>query len=313
MTLATQVTCVFPGQGAQHVGMGESLVRDYDEAKHVFAEADDALGESISSVCFQGPADTLQLTMWAQPALLVASVAAYRVVERHTDALPVALAGHSLGEWSALVAAGAIPLSDAVRAVRARGRFMQESVPVGVGGMAAVMGLSADVVSELCGGVADGDILAPANLNGSTQTVVAGHVQAIDRLIDAARESGGKAKRLPVSAPFHCSLMQPAADRLAEVIASLPVERPTVPVVSTVRPEVLTEPARIRELLHEQVVAPVRWTEATVLLLACCRTAVLECGPGKTLLGLLKRIDAGVPGLPAGDAGDIAALTGALA
>src|SRR5262245_40645697 len=233
LTLPPPVICLFPGQGAQRVGMGRDLAREFPTARTTFEEVDAHLGMALSTLCFEGPAETLELTENAQPALPACSVAAYRVARETSDFSPAVMAGHSLGEWSALVAAGALALGDAARGVRERGRLMQAAVPVGVGGMAAVMGLQAADVDALCAAAANGDVLAAANLNGAGQVVVAGHKAAVERLVALAKERRAKAQLLAVSAPFHCSLMAPAAAGVERFVSGVALTTPTVPVVSS--------------------------------------------------------------------------------
>jgi [acyl-carrier-protein] S-malonyltransferase len=307
------VICVFPGQGAQSVGMGRELAASCAAACETFAAVDEALGMSLGRLCFEGPEETLRLTENAQPAILATSVAAYRALEARSGLRPLAVAGHSLGEWSALVAAGALDLGEAARAVRERGRLMQEAVPVGRGAMAAVMGLDEEAVAALCRQARGAETLAPANLNGPGQTVVAGHAAAVDRLLVLAKDTGGRAQRLAVSAPFHCALMQPAADGLAPVIDALDVRRPTIPVVSTVEPRAVEDPEEVRRLLKAQVTAPVRWGEATAVLRGLGATVVLECGPGRVLSGLLRRADRTLTIVAVGDGAGLARAAEALA
>lgn len=293
--------------------MGRDLARADAAARETFAAADEALGTSLSRLCFEGPEEALRLTENAQPAILATSVAAYRALVARTGLRPRAVAGHSLGEWSALVAAGALDLGATLRAVRERGRLMQAAVPVGAGAMAAVMGLDEAVVAGLCREAADGETLAPANLNGSGQVVVAGHAGAVERLLARVRDAGGKAQRLAVSAPFHCPLMQPAADGLAPVVDALAIRRPSPPLVSTVEPREVDDPETIRVLLKRQVTAPVRWAEATAALRALEPRLVVECGPGRALSGLLRRADRGLSILALGDAEGLAGAVEALA
>jgi len=311
--VAASAVGLFPGQGSQRVGMGADLARDFPVARRTFEEADEALGLALSRLCFEGPEDALRLTEHAQPAILAASVAAFRVLRETAGFAPVAVAGHSLGEWSALVAADAVGFADAVRAVRERGRLMQEAVPVGAGAMAAVLGLDADVVAALCREAAGGEVVAPANENGGGQVVVAGHAAAVDRLVALASARGGRAQRLAVSAPFHCALMAPAAAGLETFLAGIAFVSPRIPVVTSVEARVVSSAAELPSLLVRQVTAPVRW-EATVRALARLGPAVaLEVGPGRVLTGLLRRIEPGIRGLPAGDGAGIAAAREALA
>jgi len=270
--------------------MGRELAAVFPVARRVFEEADERLGLSLSNLCFEGPADILELTENAQPAILAASVAAYRVLAEETGLRPAAVAGHSLGEWSALVAAGVLALGDAVAGVRERGRLMQAAVPVGEGAMAALIGVTAEVASALCAEVANGDVLAPANLNGGGQVVVSGHGQAVDRLVAAAGGRRIRTRRLAVSAPFHCALMAPAAEGLARHLDGVTFHEPTLLVVTSVEARAVRGAADVRELLVRQVTAPVRWEDTVQALAALAPTVALETGPGRVLAGLMRRI-----------------------
>lgn len=285
----SKVAFIFPGQGSQAVGMGKELYERFPEARTVFQAVDEALGEKLSERCFTGPEEALKLTANTQPAILAVSVAAHAVFSQRGPA-PVMVAGHSLGEYSALVAAGALPLADAARAVRARGLFMQEAVPEGTGAMAAVLGLEEAQVREACEKAAQGQVVSPANYNAPGQIVIAGHTAAVERAIAFCKEAGGKAKALPVSAPFHCALMDPVKPRLAEVLGRVKVVAPSVPVVTNVEARPNPDPARVVPLLLEQVSAPVRWVECVQALQAAGITRVVELGPGKVLTGLVRRI-----------------------
>jgi [acyl-carrier-protein] S-malonyltransferase len=298
---------LFPGQGSQKVGMGRALRDAHHAAKAVFDEADAALGFSISKLAFDGPEPELTLTANAQPAILATSVAALRVLEAETGLAPTVVAGHSLGEYSALVAAGALALRDAVRLVHLRGRFMQEAVPAGVGAMAAIVGLDAAAVTEACVESAKGEVVSPANLNGGGQIVIAGHKNAVERTCVAAKARGAKlTKMLAVSAPFHCGLMQPAADRLASELANVSFETPKVPVVTNVEAAPNLNAARIPELLRRQVTGSVRWEESVRLIAGQGVTAAVEVGAGTVLAGLVKRI---APTITVHGAGEPAAIS----
>ena len=276
--------------------MGNALAQQYAVAAQVFAEADEALGFALSTLCFAGPEEALRLTANAQPAILATGIAALRVLEQETAVRPAYVAGHSLGEYTALVAAGALTLVDAVRVVRERGRLMQEAVPVGVGTMAALFGLSAEEVAQVCAEAAQGEVVSPANLNGGGQVVVAGHTGAVRRAVSVAKARGAKrAVELPVSAPFHCALMAPVAEGLARVLASVPVSLLNVGVITNVTAEVNQDPRQVKDLLIQQVTAPVRWEESMQRLRALGCEMAIEVGPGRVLAGLLKRI---VPELP---------------
>jgi [acyl-carrier-protein] S-malonyltransferase len=303
---------VFPGQGSQKVGMGRALHEQYPEARAVFDEADEALGYSLSKLCFEGPDAELTLTANAQPAILATSVAALRALEARSPVRPVAVAGHSLGEYSALVAAGALSLTDAVRLVHMRGKFMQDAVPAGQGAMAAIIGLASDVVAEVCREAAGAEVVSAANLNGGGQVVIAGHKDAVDRAAAAAKARGAKlVKLLAVSAPFHCALMQPAADRLASELARVEVKTPAVPVVSNVEAKPNQDAGRVKDLLARQVTAPVRWEESVQCLAGLGVNAVVEVGAGNVLGGLVRRIAPDIAVHAAGDPSSIEALTNA--
>jgi [acyl-carrier-protein] S-malonyltransferase len=285
--------------------MGRDLADAFPVARRVFEEADDRLGMALSRLCFEGPEDALVLTEHAQPAILVASVAAYRVLEETAGLRPLAVAGHSLGEWSALVVAGALALGDAVVAVRERGRLMQEAVPAGEGAMAAVMGVGLAEVERLCDEARDGDVLAPANLNGAAQVAVAGHARAVERLLRLAAERRVRAQRLAVSAPFHCALMAPAAAGLARHLAGVRFATPRVPVWTSVEARPVAGAAELPVLLVRQLTRPVRWEETVVGMAALGATVALETGPGRVLGGLFRRT---VPDIPVVAAGDLAGV-----
>ena len=282
---------VFPGQGSQYVGMGKDFFDRSPAAREVFAEANEALGYDIAKLCFQGPEEDLKLTANTQPAILAASIAALRVMQAETEIIPVAAAGHSLGEYGALVAAGALRFADAVRLVHLRGKFMQEAVPVGVGAMAAVMGMSGAEVESLCREAAGGEVLSPANFNSPGQIVIAGHAAAVQRALESLSKQGGrKAVLLPVSAPFHSPLMKPAGERLRVELEKVEARDPHFPVLSNAEADFYPGKEKIRELLVKQVDHPVRWEECMQKLLAEGPDLVLEVGPGKVLSGLMRRI-----------------------
>lgn len=282
---------IFPGQGAQFPGMGKDLFDNFSVAKQVFEEANETLGFDLSGLCFNGPEDELKLTRNTQPAILTMSVAALRVVESETGLRPALAAGHSLGEYSALVCSGAIDFAGAVQTVRLRGTFMQEAVPVGVGAMAAILSAEADALAEICVEAAQGEVVAPANYNSPGQIVIAGHASAVNRAIEIAKEKGyRKAMLLPVSAPFHCALMQPAADRLKAVLAGLAYRKMLVPVVTNVEARANDDCTRVQELLVTQVCAPVLWEQSVNAMIQSGVTRFIEIGPGKVLSGLVKRI-----------------------
>lgn len=284
---------VFPGQGAQKVGMGRQLADEFAVARYTFEEADDALGFSISRSCFEGPEDELKRTAVSQPAILTASVAALRVVERETDLRPELVAGHSLGEYSALVCAGSLAFSDAVRLVHKRGLFMQEAVPEGAGAMAALIGLDGAAVRAICDEAARDQVVSPANINGGAQIVIAGHTQAVQRAMVLAKQQRAKAIPLRVSAPFHCALMEPAARRLARELSRVVFGPLEVPVVTNVEARENSDATRVAALLEAQVTAPVLWEASVQRMVALGVTEVLELGPGNVLSGLIGRITGG--------------------
>ena len=281
---------IFPGQGSQAVGMGRAFSETSGAAKRVFEEANDALGFDLRRVMFEGPDAELALTATTQPAVLTVSVAAAAACAER-GLTPGLAAGHSLGEYSALVVAGALPLADAVRVVRRRGELMQEAVPVGTGAMAAIMGVAAGVVEQVCADAAQGEVVAIANLNSELQIVIAGHRTAVERAVALAKERGGrKSVLLPVSAPFHCALMAPAAAGLAAALAGVRVSDPAIPVVRNVDGSVTRRAADVVPLLLRQVASPVRWTDCVQRLAAEGASAFVEVGPGRVLSGLVRRI-----------------------
>lgn len=302
---------LFPGQGSQKVGMGRALADAFPVAAATFAEADAALGFPLSRLCFEGPEAELTMTAHAQPAILTTSVAALRVLDAETGLAPDLVLGHSLGEFSALVAAGALAFADAVRIVHLRGKFMQEAVPAGTGAMAAVMGLPAAAIDAVCAEVraATGEVVSPANLNGAGQVVIAGAKVAVERAAEALKAKGAKrVVPLAVSAPFHCALMQPAADRLAVELERIQIATPRVPVITNVEASPNQEPVRVRALLVAQVTAPVRWEESVLRAAAMGVTSAIEVGAGNVLAGLVKRIAPGIEVRGAGDPDAIRSL-----
>ena len=305
---------VFPGQGAQTIGMGQDLVASYPAAKAVFEEVDDALGQNLSGMIWNGDIDTLTLTANAQPALMATSLAALRALEAEGLGLETAsfVAGHSLGEYSALAAAGAINIADTARLLRIRGTAMQEAVPVGVGAMAAILGLDFAAVSAVAEAAAEGEVCQAANDNDPGQVVVSGHTAAVERALDLAKEAGAKrAVLLPVSAPFHCALMQPAAERMAHALAEVEIRKPSVPVVANVSAIAQSDPELLRSLLVEQVTGAVRWRDSMTYLAAQGVTEIWEVGAGKALSGMIRRIDRAIACHAIGSPEDIAKLQAA--
>lgn len=282
---------IFPGQASQYAGMGRDLYDNYESAREVFDEADDALGFSISKMCFEGSAEELQLTENTQPAILTVSVAAFRAMMSEGFPKPDYVAGHSLGEYSALVAANGLSLSDAVQTVRARGRYMQEAVPVGVGAMAAILGAELSVIEEVCKEAAVGQICSPANINSSGQIVIAGNAEAVDRACILLKERGAKrAIKLPVSAPFHCELMKPAQERLTTDLDAITFNTLDMPLVTNVEAAPNSDGDAAREFLKKQVTAPVRWQESIEWVISQGVETFIEVGPGKILCGIGKQI-----------------------
>lgn len=291
--MSNKIAFLFPGQGSQAVGMGRELSEVFPIAAQTFAEADEALGFSLSGLCFEGPDETLRLTENTQPAILAVSVAAWRVLVQH-GVEPAMAAGHSLGEWSAHVAAGTLSFADALRAVKARGRAMQLAVPAGEGGMAAILSLSAEQVAEACleATAETGLTVAAANMNSAGQTVISGALAAVERAAAIAKAKGARrAVMLPVSAPFHCALMQPAQEEVARVLAGLTLSDPRIPVAANVTGGLVTTAEAARDALTRQVTGAVRWVDCVKTLADAGANLFIEAGPGKVLCGLLKQID----------------------
>ena len=301
---------VFPGQGSQAVGMGKDLAEAFPVAKQVFEEVDDALEQRLSRLMFEGPIEDLTLTENAQPALMAVSLAVVRVLEAEAGVnladKAAFVAGHSLGEYSALAAAGTFELADAARLLKRRGLAMQRAVPVGEGAMAAVLGLDLDVVQEVADAAAEGEVCTPANDNAPGQVVVSGHKAAVERAIELAKERGAKRSLLlPVSAPFHCALMAPAADEMAEALGSVTLQAPRMSLVANVTAGSVNDPEAIRRLLVEQVTGAVRWRESVLYLKDQGVSALFELGAGKVLAGLTRRIDRDMTGQAVGTPQDI--------
>jgi [acyl-carrier-protein] S-malonyltransferase len=304
---------VFPGQGSQAVGMGTDLAAAFGTARDVFQEVDEALKQNLSKLMREGPESELVLTENAQPALMAVSMAVVRILERDggksIGSLASHVAGHSLGEYSALAAAGSLQLSDTARLLKLRGQSMQKAVPVGVGAMAALLGIELEPAQEACQEAAQGEIVAVANDNGGGQVVVSGHKAAVERTIEAAKAKGCKrGMLLPVSAPFHCPLMQPAADAMKEALERVSLATPVVPLIANVLAAEITEPGAIKQRLVEQVTALVRWRESVQYMKANGVEALIECGSGKVLSGLVKRIDKEMTGTALNTPADIEAF-----
>ncbi|MBO0750940.1 MAG: ACP S-malonyltransferase [Bradyrhizobiaceae bacterium] len=309
---------LFPGQGSQSVGMGRALFEAFPAARTVFEEVDDALGERLSALVWEGPIERLTLTENVQPALMAVSLAALRALEAETgfDAARDAcfVAGHSLGEYSALAAAGALSIADTARLLRARGQAMQKAVPVGEGAMAALLGLEFDAASAVAAAAAEGEVCEAANDNGAGQVVVSGHKAAVERAIEIAKARGAKrAMMLPVSAPFHCALMRPAAAAMAQALAGVAIRPPAPPVVANVVARAISDPVEIRQRLVEQVTGMVRWRECVAAMAQDGVTRFCEVGAGKVLSGLVKRIAAGATAMAIGTPDDIRAFDAARA
>jgi [acyl-carrier-protein] S-malonyltransferase len=297
----TRIAFLFPGQGSQMVGMGKEFAEKYPIARQTFEEADHVLGYKLSDICWTGPEEKLRLTEITQPAILATSVAAWRVLDEK-GLSPHIVAGHSLGEYAAHCAAGTLDFGEALRTVRNRGKYMQEAVPVGVGAMAAILGMDVGKVDEVCHDAAHGQVCEPANINSPEQIVISGHAAAIERAVKLASDRGAKkAKTLPVSAPFHCSLMKPAQDRLATDLTSLPFGTPKVPVACNVDAAIVNDADSSRDALIRQVTGSVKWEQSIRLLIREGVRVFIEVGPGKVLWGLMRQIDRGPTSLYVGD------------
>jgi [acyl-carrier-protein] S-malonyltransferase len=308
--VAVKIAFIFPGQGSQAVGMGKDLAERHPIARQTFEEADEALGYKLSEICFEGPEEQLRLTEITQPAILTASIAALRVLEEHIPR-PSFVAGHSLGEYSAHVASGTMSFADALRTVRNRGKYMQEAVPVGVGAMAAILGMDLEKVAAVCQDAAEGEVCSAANINSPEQIVISGNTRAVERGAKLADERGAKrAKLLPVSAPFHCSLMKPAQDRLEADLNKLKMQRPVYPVACNVEASLVSDELRARSTLVAQVTGSVKWLQCMRLLIDQGVGTFVEIGPGKVLCGLMRQIDRSKTCL---NVGDETSLTKALA
>ena len=306
---------IFPGQGAQTIGMGRDLAENFPDAKAVFDEVDAALGESLSGLIWEGEQDTLTLTQNAQPALMATSLAAMAALKAEGVGIEAAsfVAGHSLGEYSALAASGAISISDTARLLRTRGLAMQEAVPVGVGAMAALLGLDFEAVQEIASEAAEGEVCQAANDNDPGQVVVSGHKAAVERAVEIAKARGAKrAVLLPVSAPFHCALMEPAAQAMAEALDGVEVKSPAVPLVANVRASAVSDPGEIKNLLVEQVTGSVRWRESVMFMGAQGVTEMWEIGAGKALSGMVRRIDREITCRAVGTADTVSAAIEAM-
>jgi [acyl-carrier-protein] S-malonyltransferase len=291
MADSSSIALLFPGQGSQAVGMGKDLAGKYPIARQTFEEADEALGYKLSQLCFEGPEAELRLTEITQPAILTVSIAALRALETQIPK-PAFVAGHSLGEYSAHVASGTITFADAVRTVRNRGKYMQEAVPVGVGAMAAILGMDLDKITAICQEAAQTEVCTPANINSPEQVVISGNTAAVERAVKLAEELGAKkARLLPVSAPFHCSLMKPAQDRLQADLDKLAMSKPVYPVVCNVDAELVTDQLKALDTLVRQVTGSVKWEQCVRLLIAQGVQTFIEVGPGKVLWGLMRQID----------------------
>lgn len=307
-----KIALIFPGQGSQVVGMGKDLAEKYPAARQAFEEADETLGYKLSQLCFEGPEEDLRLTEITQPAILTASIAALRVLETQIPK-PCLVAGHSLGEYSAHVASGTFSFADAVRTVRNRGKYMQEAVPVGVGTMAAILGMDLEKVTGVCQDAAQGEVCSPANINSPDQIVISGNTSAVERAAKLADERGAKrAKLLPVSAPFHCSLMKPAQDRLEVDLKKLEMHKPVYPVACNVDADLVTDDQQALNTLVRQVTGSVKWDQCVRLLISQGVETFIEVGPSKVLTGLMRQIDRSKTCLNVGDEASLAKTLEAL-
>ena len=302
----SRIAYVFPGQGSQAVGMGKDLADNFPAAKQAFDEADEALEFPLSAMCFEGNEEDLQLTANTQPAILATSIAAYSAMKAEGFPDPAFVAGHSLGEYSALVAAGVLDFADALRAVRKRGTYMQEAVPVGVGAMAAILGLDVESIEDGCAQAAEGQVCSPANINSPSQVVIAGSAEAVDRACEILKGKGAKrAIKLNVSAPFHCELMMPAEERLAVDLMALDYGDFRFPIVHNVDAKVNSNPGSVADSLKRQVSSPVRWLQSVQLIRSSGVETFVEVGPGKVLGGLLRQIDKDATGVNVEDAASL--------
>lgn len=305
---------IFPGQGSQKVGMLADLAAAYPVVEETFAEASEVLGYDLWQLSQEGPQEELNKTECTQPLLLTSSVAIWRVWQQQDAALPALLTGHSLGEWSALVCAGIVGFQDAVKIVQLRGRYMQEAVPAGEGAMAAIIGLDDDAINKACEDAAQGEVVAAVNFNSPGQVVIAGSAGAVERAGELCKEAGAKrAMPLPVSAPFHTSLMKPAADRLLETIEATEFSAPAIPVIHNVTAAAEADPQAIKRLMYEQIYTPVPWVDCTKALVAAGINTAVECGPGKVLAGLCKRIDKSISAYAAESPQDVEKALAAVA
>ncbi len=311
--MTQQIAFLFPGQGSQSIGMLAELQAAYPVVAETFGEASDVLGFDLWKLVQDGPETDLNQTHNTQPTMLAAGVATWRVWKQQGGSDPVVMAGHSLGEYSALTCAGSLQFTDAIKLVAERGRLMQQAVPESVGAMAAILGLDDDVVCQVCADAAGGEVVEAVNFNSPGQVVIAGHAAAVTRAIDAAKEAGAKrALPLPVSVPSHCALMKPAAERLAEVLSDIDVSMPAIPVIHNVNVEIADNTDSIRQMLVEQLYSPVRWTETVQRMQSDGVSLLVEAGPGKVLTGLARRIDRKLDAMPLFDPASLVKLMESL-